>query len=102
VLASATAVAMVTHAPCPVAVVRGRELDPVDGSLPVVVGVDSSPATDPALAFAFEAAAGRRVPLVAVHTLAGHAHERRTGRPAVQSAASSRSSDPAAMVSSSE
>ena len=68
VLAGTTAVAMVTHAPCPVAVVRGRELDPVDGSLPVVVGVDSSPATDPALAFAFEAAAGRRVPLVAVHT----------------------------------
>jgi len=68
VLAGSTAVTMVTHTPCPVAIVRGRELDSADGSVPVVVGVDSSPATEAALAFAFEAAAGRRVPLVAVHT----------------------------------
>jgi nucleotide-binding universal stress UspA family protein len=67
-LVGSTAVAMATHASCPVAIVRGRDLDATDRSLPVVVGADGSRVTDAAIAFAFEAAAERRVPLVAVHT----------------------------------
>lgn len=53
------------HAACPVAVVRGRA-DANDG--PVVVGVETSPNSDVALAFAFEEAAARQASLVAVHT----------------------------------
>jgi nucleotide-binding universal stress UspA family protein len=45
-------------------VVRGER--PSDDG-PVVVGVDGSPIGEAALAFAFEAAATRQVPLVAVH-----------------------------------
>jgi nucleotide-binding universal stress UspA family protein len=67
-LVGSTAVAMATHASCPVAIVRGRDLDATDRSLPVVVGADGSRDTDAAVAFAFEAAAERKVPLVAVHT----------------------------------
>ena len=52
------------HAGCPVVIVRGRS-DATGG--PVVVGVDGSPVSEAALAFAFEAAALRRAPLLAVH-----------------------------------
>lgn len=52
-------------ASCPVVVVRGDGLPAVD--LPVVVGVDDTPACEDALALAFDAAAVRGVPLVAVH-----------------------------------
>jgi len=65
-LLGSVAVALAAHAECPVVVVRG-EADPPDPAAPVVVGVDGSPTSDAALAFAFEAAAGRKVPLVAVH-----------------------------------
>jgi len=68
-LVGSVAVALAVHAECPVVVVRSREPDgaPVaDG--PVVVGVDGSPVSEDALAFAFDAAAARQVPLVAVHT----------------------------------
>ena len=41
-------------------------LDATDCSLPVVVGADGSRVTDAAVAFAVEAAAERKVPLVAV------------------------------------
>lgn len=50
--------------PVPVAVIRGGDEHP-DG--PVVVGVDGSPASEAAIAFAFEAAALRGACLVAVH-----------------------------------
>ncbi|MET0234300.1 MAG: universal stress protein [Kibdelosporangium sp.] len=59
------ALALSTHGYCPVVVVRG-EHDRT--GQPVVVGVDSSPASDAAIGFAFEEAARLGVPLVAQHT----------------------------------
>ncbi|WP_344421089.1 universal stress protein [Amycolatopsis minnesotensis] len=64
-----TALALVTDGHCPVAVVRGRKLEqapPVEG--PVVVGVDGTPASEPALALAFAEASSRGADLLAVHT----------------------------------
>lgn len=69
ILAGSTAVSLVTHGHCPVAVVRGRapdEAPPTQG--PVVVGVDGSPASEAAIAMAFEETSWRNVDLVAVHT----------------------------------
>ncbi|GAA1784318.1 universal stress protein [Luedemannella flava] len=56
-----------THAAGPVVVVRGR--DEAAGR-PVVVGVDASPGSEAALGLAFDVAATRRVPLVAVRAYA--------------------------------
>lgn len=66
-LLGSVAVAMASHGACPVVVVReaGQE---VPASAPVVVGVDGSPASEAALEFAYEEAARRGAPLVAVHT----------------------------------
>jgi nucleotide-binding universal stress UspA family protein len=62
-------VAMATYASCPVVVVRGEGRDPSETStLPVLVGVYGAPTSEAAVAYAFEAAALRRVPLLAVHT----------------------------------
>lgn len=58
------AIGLAAHAECPVVVVRG-ELSA--GTGPVVVGIDGSQVSEAALAFAFEVADARRVPLVAVH-----------------------------------
>ncbi|GAA0904948.1 universal stress protein [Pseudonocardia zijingensis] len=66
-LLGSVAVALASRAECPVVVVRG-EAEVPDPAAPVVVGVDGSPISEAALAFAFEAAAARKVPLVAVHT----------------------------------
>jgi nucleotide-binding universal stress UspA family protein len=77
VLAGSTAVALVAHAHCPVVVVRGRTVDaepPSQGS--VVVGVDGSPASEPAIAMALEEASFRGVDLVAVHTWIEFASDR--------------------------
>jgi nucleotide-binding universal stress UspA family protein len=68
-LVGSVAVALSAHAPCPVVVVRGPMPGvppPLEG--PVVVGIDGSPTSEAALAFAFEAADLRGVPLLAVHT----------------------------------
>jgi nucleotide-binding universal stress UspA family protein len=61
-LVGSTASALVSHGRCPVVVVR-RTTAP-DG--PVVVGVDGSPVSEAAVAFAFEAASIREAPLTAV------------------------------------
>jgi len=68
-LVGSVAVALSAHGHCPVVVMRSATSDgapPVDGE--IVVGVDGSELSDAALTFAFEAAAARGVPLVAVHT----------------------------------
>jgi len=66
-LVGSVVVAVATHASCPVVVVRGAEREPSEtASLPVVVGVDGSPTSEVAIAFAYEAAAVRGVPLMAV------------------------------------
>ena len=65
VLAGSVAVGVSTQAACPVVVVRGEQQD---STAPVVLGVDASPVGDAAIAFAFEAAGSRGVPLVAMHT----------------------------------
>jgi nucleotide-binding universal stress UspA family protein len=68
-LVGSVAVGLAAQAACPVVVVRGEDRGP-DSTQPVVVGVDGSPNSEAALAFAFDAAAARGVPLVAVHTWA--------------------------------
>ncbi len=58
------------HAHCPVIVLRppsAEALRPQPDTGRVVVGVDGSPEAARALGFAFEEAAGRKVPLVVVH-----------------------------------
>ncbi|HEY4421553.1 MAG TPA: universal stress protein [Pseudonocardia sp.] len=67
-LVGSVAVGLVVRAECPVVVVRGEEAQQ-NASLPVAVGVDGSPNSESALAFAYEEAATRGVPLVAVHIL---------------------------------
>jgi nucleotide-binding universal stress UspA family protein len=64
ILVGSTAVALVAHGKCPVAVIRGE----LAGAGPVVVGVDGSPTSDMAVALAFEEASLRGTELVAVHT----------------------------------
>jgi nucleotide-binding universal stress UspA family protein len=65
--AGSVAVGLAVQAPGTVVVVRGSGPAPA-ASLPVVVGVDGSAHDEAPIAFAFEAAAARRVPVVAVHT----------------------------------
>jgi nucleotide-binding universal stress UspA family protein len=62
------AVAVATHGHCPVVVVRGADpqSEPRQEG-PVVVGVDGSATSRTAARFAFQAAALRNAPLVAVH-----------------------------------
>ncbi|QJY48899.1 universal stress protein [Pseudonocardia broussonetiae] len=65
-LLGSVSAALAGHAACPVVVVREEALGAAGG--PVLVGVDGSPDSEAATAFAFEAAAARGVPLVAVHS----------------------------------
>ncbi|HEX5812538.1 MAG TPA: universal stress protein [Pseudonocardia sp.] len=62
-LLGSVAATLAARGACPVVVVRG--IEPPEG--PVVVGIDGSPLSEPALAAAFEAASARAVPLVAVY-----------------------------------
>jgi nucleotide-binding universal stress UspA family protein len=68
-LLGSVAVGSAVQASCPVVVVRSAERGDPAGR-PVVVGVDGSPTSEAAVAFAFEAAAVRGVSLVALHTWA--------------------------------
>jgi nucleotide-binding universal stress UspA family protein len=63
-LVGSTAVAVAAHGHCPVVVVRGTA---VPGG-PIVVGVDGSPTSEAAVAFAFEEASLRGAALTAVMT----------------------------------
>jgi nucleotide-binding universal stress UspA family protein len=69
-LLGSTAVAVSAHAHCPTVVVRGVEPGPEARPGRVVVGVDFSACSLLALGFAFDQAAGRRVPLRVVHAWA--------------------------------
>jgi nucleotide-binding universal stress UspA family protein len=68
-LVGSVAIGLAARAVCPVVVVRGER--PSDAG-PVVIGIDGSEISEAALAFAFEAANTRKVPLVAVHAWTDH------------------------------
>lgn len=68
-LLGSTAMALATHAPCPVVVIRdglGQGTESADAER-VVVGVDGSELSTEALAFAFEEASLRRAGLTVLH-----------------------------------
>ncbi len=65
-LLGSVSAALAAQAACPVVVVREDAPGTVGG--PVVVGIDGSSPSEAATAFAFEAAAVRGVPLVALHS----------------------------------
>lgn len=67
-LLGSVGVGVAAHALCPVVVVRGEPDRPIRPDAPVVVGIEESAQGEPAIAFAFEEAAGRGVPLIAVHS----------------------------------
>lgn len=76
-LIGSLALGLVSHAHCPVVVVRGDDAGWTDGDIdahdaPVVVGLDGSPQSDAALGFAYEFAALHRAPLVTAHTWTDH------------------------------
>jgi nucleotide-binding universal stress UspA family protein len=59
---------LVRHAHCPVAVIRDEDLlMPHPALAPVLVGVDGSPASELAMAIAFDEASRRHVDLIALH-----------------------------------
>ncbi|MFF0545005.1 universal stress protein [Nocardia thailandica] len=67
-LLGSVSTAVTRHARCPVAVVQDfAALDPVTRTRPVLVGVDGTANSAPAVALAFEEAARREVGLIALH-----------------------------------
>jgi nucleotide-binding universal stress UspA family protein len=57
---------LVHHAHCPVVIVHADEAQAADPSSPIVVGIDGSPASEPAIALAFDEASHRGAELVAL------------------------------------
>jgi nucleotide-binding universal stress UspA family protein len=66
-LIGSVSTAVATHASCPVAVIRRTSAIDTRLAGPVVVGVDGSQRSEPAIAAAFEEASLRKADLVAVH-----------------------------------
>ncbi|OBI21904.1 universal stress protein [Mycobacterium sp. E2327] len=60
--------ALLRHAHCPVAIVHDAPVTPGAGRGPVLLGVDGSPASEPATAIAFDEASRRNADLVALHS----------------------------------
>jgi nucleotide-binding universal stress UspA family protein len=58
---------LLQHAHCPVGVIHADEDVSADSNAPVLVGIDGSPASESAIALAFDEASHRRVELVALH-----------------------------------
>jgi nucleotide-binding universal stress UspA family protein len=58
---------LVHHAHCPVAVIHPEEASAANQNAPVLLGIDGSPASEAATAWAFDEALCQRVPLVALH-----------------------------------
>jgi nucleotide-binding universal stress UspA family protein len=75
-LLGSVAVGLSSAAECPVVIVRGEgyggpeDSTPANAAAPVVVGVDGSPVSSAALAYAYECAAIHNSPLVVVHAWA--------------------------------
>lgn len=68
VLLGSVSSGLVHHAQCPVAVIHDETpSSPHSSKLPVVVGIDGSPASESATAIAFDEASWRGVGLIAVH-----------------------------------
>ena len=59
--------ALVHHAHCPVAVIRGEEASAANQNAGVLVGIDGLPASEAATAWAFDQASRQGLPLVALH-----------------------------------
>ena len=66
-LLGSVSASLVRHAHCPVAVMRGEQAHARDRTAPVLLGIDGSPASEAATAFAFDEASRRGVDLVALH-----------------------------------
>lgn len=66
-LLGSTAAAVATHATCPVVVVRAQPDAEWSADGPVVVGIDGSPTSEAAIAWAFDAASRRSADLLALH-----------------------------------
>ncbi|MHA0286250.1 universal stress protein [Mycobacterium sp. C3-094] len=58
---------MLQHAECPVVIVKEGAVRGTDRELPVLLGIDGSPASEAAIAFAFDEASRRGVDLIALH-----------------------------------
>ncbi|MCG7592620.1 universal stress protein [Mycobacterium sp. PSTR-4-N] len=58
---------MLQHAECPVVIVKEGAVRGTDRELPVLLGIDGSPASEAATAFAFDEASRRGVDLIALH-----------------------------------
>ncbi|CAN3127412.1 universal stress protein [Mycobacterium sp. smrl_JER01] len=59
--------ALLHHARCPVVITKEGGVSRTDEKLPILLGVDGSPASEQATAFAFDEASRRGVDLVALH-----------------------------------